>query len=139
MMETPILSDREKLNKWNDICISQGWADHGELEKWLAIHGFVFTNAGSCVSSSFVNFRASTNDIAEQLIKSGTGEEMATHILEALTGGLIFINSEVEVSFWKAAIERLSVEADLFMPPEIVPKSVRESLKYPTADNQGSV
>jgi len=99
MMEIPILSDRAKLDKWNDICISQDWAAAGELEKWLAIHGVMFSGAGSCVGSSLVTIKLSITEQAEQLAKSGTGEEFATHILEALSGLMIFSSSDLEMVF----------------------------------------
>jgi hypothetical protein len=139
MMEIPILSDRSKLDKWGEICVNQDWAGPEELEKWLAIHGVMFTGAGSCLGTSLMTMKVSTPEQADQIIKMGTGEEYATRILETMSGLLIFSDSDSETAFWKAAIERLNVEADMFMPPEIMPKSVRESLKYPADNNQGTV
>jgi hypothetical protein len=139
MMEIPILSDKAKLDKWNDICISQDWAQQGELEKWLMAHGIFFTGAGSCLNTSIVVIKMSSSQQAIDNIKNSSSEEMATNILLALTGIMIFSSSECETDFWKAAIERLNVEADMFMPPEIMPKPVRESLKYPADTNNGAI
>lgn len=139
MMEIPILSDRARIEKWNDICMSQGWSESGELEKWLGVHGILFTPAGSCLGLSLLTVKVEDLQAAEQLVKQGTGEAMATHVLEALTGILVFGGSEAESTFWKAAIERLQLEVDLFMPPEIVPRLARTLLKYPADENQGAV
>ncbi len=139
IMERP-LSDKEKLEKWNEICMAMNWSQPHELETWLQMHGVMFTKAGSCVGINLV--LGSKQILAEsqidEIVKSSTGEAMATYILQAISGLLIFkvkpddatgmISSMLETIFWRTSVERCQLEWELDIPPEIMPKYVREAL-----------
>lgn len=124
-----MLTDKEKLSAWNKICVEQNWASEDELEKWLFINQVSFTNAGSCLANGLRAMSCKSVEEAEDLI-SGGGEIMATHILRSLTGLLTFIGTGIEVAFWAKAIAQLMLEVDIYIPPEIMPKLVRDTLKY---------
>lgn len=124
------LSDKARIEKWGEICVSQNWAMPYELEKWLAAYSIHFSDSGSCFGPSLMSLRASTTEQAEELARKLNGEELATAVLHVLTGIMVFINTEIELAFWKLTIERLNLEWDLVLPPEIVPKRVRDALQY---------
>jgi hypothetical protein len=129
-METTIASDRAKINKWGDICVSQDWATQGELEKWLFVNGILFTQSGSCMNSSLLTNKLATIEAAEGASKVCGAEEMATYVLRVLTGQVIFTSTEIEKVFWKGVVDRLLLEFELVLPLEIMPKYVREELNY---------
>lgn len=131
-------TDKEKLEKWNDICMSMNWSQPHELETWLQMHGVMFTKAGSCVGINLVlgSKQISVAGQVDELVKSSTGESMATYILQAISGLLSFkvkpdaemLSTELETIFWKTAVERCQLEWELDVPAEIMPKYVREAL-----------
>jgi hypothetical protein len=131
VIEVPVLTDKAKISKWNDICISMNWAQKGELDKWLLVHGILFTPGESCWGQSLSSVKVEDPITAAQIAKSTTGEALATHVLQALTGIMLFTSTEIETVFWQSTIERMSLEWELFLPPEIIPKMVRESIGYP--------
>jgi hypothetical protein len=139
MTEVPILTDKAKIDKWNEVCLDQDWAKDGELDKWLIAHGIAFTPAGSCVGMSLYVIRVKANEDIDKLVTFTNGEEIATHVLEVLTGIICFSSTELENLFWQRTIDGMKAAFALFVPPEIVPKAVRESLKYPKDDDQGTV
>ena len=133
------LTDKEKLEKWNDICMSMNWSQPHELETWLQMHGVMFTKAGSCVGVNLVlgGKQISVVGQIDEIIKSSTGEGMATSILQAISGLLSFkvkpdntemTSTTLETIFWRTAVERCQLEWELDIPPDVMPKYVREAL-----------
>jgi len=136
-MPIVILSDKEKLEKWNAICLEYGWSQPGELFTWIKRRGVRFTSAESCLAPEVTSVLVNSDIVAASLV-AGSGEVMATRILEVYCGFVTFISTTLEAIFWKAVIERMSKEFSKFMPPELIPKYIRDILKYP-ADNDGSL
>jgi len=126
-----MLTDREKIGKWNDICIAKSWSKQGELQMWLHTNNVKFTLSGSVLTSSRLALKIATSDAAKGLIKNTSGETMATHVLSVYSGHVMFASSTIETAFWKEVIERMSNEFDLFMQPDLIPTYVRSILKYP--------
>jgi hypothetical protein len=137
-MPIKILTDFERLKKWNDICIAKGWAKEGELEKLYKKANIQFTPGGSCMAPEVLTVKVTRKEDIPQITLACTGEAMATHVIEAYTGFLVFASTELDSEFWRAIIGRLDKEFDIFMPPELVPKYVRDILKYP-ADGEGEL
>lgn len=133
-----ILSDREKIEKWNDICIMLGFFKSGETELWLRFNNVKYTPGGSVLAPDGFGLQFSTPDSAKGLITNVNSEQMATHILAVFSGRITFSSTAVEVIFWKEVIERLDAQFATFTPPDIVPVYVREVLKYP-ADGEGEL
>lgn len=126
-----MLTDREKINKWNDICMTKSWSKQGELQMWLHTNNVKFTLSGSILAPNRLILKIATSDAAKGLIKNTSGETMATHVLSVYSGHIMFASSLIEAAFWKEVIERMSDEFDLFMQPDLIPANVRDILKYP--------
>jgi hypothetical protein len=146
-----ILTDKEKIEKWNDICMTMNWSQPHELETWLQMHGVMFTKSGSCVGVNLVlgGKQISVIGQVEEIVKSSNSEGMATYILQAIAGLLSFkvkpdntemLSTTLETMFWKIACERCQLEWELDIPPEIMPKYVREALfpeQFPEGPEKG--
>lgn len=117
-----ILSDREKLELWDSICQKKDWSKPRELDAWLAKHGVYFTNAGSCVNLGPLIYRLENVNNTKVVVNSSKDHELATFVMQALSGILIFSDIEVEREFWSLTRERLKDEFDQDLPKEIVPK-----------------
>jgi hypothetical protein len=126
-----MLTDREKIGKWNDICMVKGWSKQGELQMWLHTNNVKFTLSGSVLTPSRLILKIATLDAAKGLIENTSGEVMATHVLSVYSGHIMFASSTIEAAFWKEVIERMSSEFDLFMRPDLIPANIRNILKYP--------
>jgi len=136
-MPVEILTDKQRLEKWNEICMKAGWAQPGELQMWTQKANVKFTRGDSCLAPESVAV-VSDEKTAIAAAVNGTGEAVATRLLEVYAGLLVFISSTLESKFWQTVIERMSKEFDIFLPPELVPKYIREILKYPQ-DGDGSL
>jgi hypothetical protein len=136
-MAIETLSDKQKLEKWNEICKEFGWSSPGELQSWISRSNVKFTGADSCLAPETMGV-VSNSDNAMALVIKSSGEAMATRVLEIYTGMLTFASTAIEAVFWKNLIERMSKEFGTFVPPELVPKYVREIIKYPK-DGNGSL
>lgn len=123
-------TDRERVLEWNDLCITRGWARPGELQVWLYEHSVRFTPSDSILSPDGFLIKIATKEAASELA-GGEAEMMATHVLSVFCGQIIFASTDIEASFWKVVINRMSSEFDTFMPVELVPVYIREILKYP--------
>ena len=137
-MPIPILSDKEKIEKWNDLCLAKNWSKAGELHIWLHAHNVKFTNGGSVLAPDGLTLKIAAPDASKGLVVGPSGETMATHVLSVYCGYITFASSSIEAIFWKEVIERLDREFDIFMPPELVPTYARNILKYP-ADGGGEL
>lgn len=121
-MQEKILTDREKLELWDSICQNKKWSKPRELDSWLSKHGVYFTNAGSCVNLGPLIYRLENVSNTKVVINSGHDYELATFVMQALAGILIFNDIEVEREFWVLMHERLKEEFDQELPKELVPK-----------------
>jgi hypothetical protein len=137
-MPINIYSDRERLEKWNDICIAKNWSKPGELQLWLGTHNIKFTSGDSVLAPEGLVLRVNAPDAARGLVIGAPGETMATHVLSVYTGLITFTSTHIESLFWKEVIERMDREFDIFVPPELVPAYVRDILKYPS-DGEGEL
>ena len=137
-MPVSILTDREKIYKWNDICMILGWSKAGEVEIWLRQNNVRFTPGQSVLAPNGLTLRISSPEAAKGLVVGPTGEMMATHLLSVYVGLITFASTGMEATFWRAIIDRMKDEFDTFVPPDLVPKYIREILKYPE-DGDGEV
>ena len=123
-----ILSDHEKLALWDMTCIEFGWARMGEMDQWLSSQGIHFTGGGSCVHSNVFENRIFDIKEVQPLINQLNGEELATAILQALCGILVFASTEIEKTFWLKAKEKMWKVFHLQVPFQVVPLYVREQV-----------
>jgi len=130
-MPIPLLTDKEKLDKWNDICIMHEWSRGGELTAWLYVNNVKFTPGESVLSPDGMTLRIAAPDAAKGLVVGPSGETMATHILSVYIGKITFASTGIEAVFWHEVIERMSREFNTFMPPDLIPAYIRDTLKYP--------
>lgn len=137
-MPIPILTDREKIYKWNDICMQLGWSHAGEVEIWLRSNNVRFTPGQSVLAPEGIVLRVASPDAARGLVVGPSGEIMATHVLSVYIGMITFQRTSLESIFWHEVIERMSNEFATFIPPDLIPAYIREILKYP-ADGDGSI
>lgn len=126
MTEDRILTDREKLELWDVICLQNGWAVVNEIDKWLNKHGIYFTSAGSCINLGPYMFKLENEPNAKVIANGSTIDELVTFVLQALCGMLTFADVELEGKFWKLMRERFLLEFKQDIPVEIVPKYHRE-------------
>lgn len=120
-----MITDIEKLHKWNEVCLSKGWSKKNELQMWLMQLGIRFTSAGSAVPDTL--FVIDNKHNAEIQVRGVEGEHLATLVLEALTGTIIFNDLETEKTFWNVAIERFKEEFETDVPQEIIPNYITSS------------
>jgi len=137
-MPIPILTDKEKILKWNDICMTRNWSRQGELQTWLHANNIKFARSGSVLVPAGPALKVTAPSVAKGLITNTPCEIMATHILSVYSGKIIFASTEIEAIFWKEVIDRMSREFDSFMQPDLVPTNVRNILKYP-GDGDGNL
>jgi hypothetical protein len=118
------MNDREKLDVWNGICIKHGWAKPRELEQWLLKNSVRFTAAGDAIPDE--SYKLDNVYNTQTFVDGVPPEHLATLVLEALTGSLIFPNIEIDKTFWTIAIKRFKEEFELALPKTIVPNYVFE-------------
>ena len=137
-MPIKILSDFERLKKWNDNCIAKGWAKEGELERLYKKANIKFTPYGSCLAPETLTVKVTRQEDLPKITLACSAEAMATHVIEVFTGFIVFASTELDSEFWKAIIGRMDKEFDIFIPPELVPAYIRNILNYP-ADGEGEL
>jgi hypothetical protein len=118
------MNDREKLDVWNNICIKHGWAKPRELEQWLLKNSIRFTAAGDAIPDE--SYKLDNVYNTQTFVDGVPAEHLATLVLEALVGALIFPNMEIDKAFWKVAVKRFKEEFELPFPKAIIPKYVFE-------------
>lgn len=126
------LSDREKLDLWNKVCIKNGWARPYEMDKWLLAMGIRFTPTGSVVPERVVQFDNKYN--IEMQVNAVEGEMLATLVLEAMVGMVTFPSMETEKIFWDATKKKLNEVYEASIPDEVLPKYIREYEKFRVED-----
>lgn len=122
-----VLTDRQKLDMWNDVCVSKGWAKKRELDTWLLKLGINFTSNGSVVPDE--SYKISNKYNIKMVVDGVTGEHLATLVLEALTGTLIFDSLELEKEFWDIAQRRFREEFEISIPKIVLPPYVKTFAK----------
>jgi hypothetical protein len=122
---TDVMNDKEKLDFWNQICMEQGWSKPRELEKWLLHSGIRFSNSGSAVPDMILMVTNKYN--LDVIIKSAEGEGLATLILQALSGILVFASVDLERMFWSKTDERLRSEYGTYIPENIIPNYIKKN------------
>jgi hypothetical protein len=122
------MTDKEKLEKWNKVCIKNGWASENEMYSWLGKHGVYFTNAGSCVNAGMFSYSIDNLDNVKLAVNSHEEEGLATMVLQVLSGIMIFPNYKTEREFWDTIKERLEKEYKIDFPDEIIPPAFREHI-----------
>jgi hypothetical protein len=126
--EMESLTDKERLLKWNELCMDLGWAKSSELEIWLKMRNVKFTPSGSCMAPE-IAVKITANELIPQLL-GGEDAEVFIRMLETYCGFICFISSGLEAEYWKYLIDRLEKQ-HIIMPPELVPTYIRNILKYP--------
>lgn len=124
-MGEKLLSDREKLEKWDEICQERGWSVPRELDERLAKNGIYFTGAGSCVNIGPVAFRLENVSNTKVVVNSSDAHELALFIMQSLCGLLLFTSVEVETKFWELSQQRMLEDSNLELPDSIVPRYIR--------------
>lgn len=135
-MPIPNLTDKEKIFKWNDLCITYGWLTIGELEEFLEIAEVKFTPSGSVLTPISLSLSATDEKAVDLMTKESTIEGLARSVINIYCANVIFSSTVLEVLFWKMIIERLDKEFNIFLEPELVPSYIRDTLKYPEDDGE---
>jgi hypothetical protein len=117
------MTDREKLDMWNAVCVKKGWAKKYELDSWLLSVGVKFTSAGSIVPDQMYVLDNKYN--TEMQVRGVNGEHLATLVLQAITGMLMFPNKDTEETFWNTTKERFKEEFQIKIPALILPVYMR--------------
>ena len=121
------MTDREKLNVWNKVCIKNKWSDKYELDSWLLRSGITFTPSGSAIPSQV--FMLDNKYNIELQVNGTTGEGLATLVIQALSGIIIFKDLESEKYFWEAVKKRFKDQFDIKIPIDIIPIYLRKKLR----------
>lgn len=117
------MNDKEKLDTWNQICMEHGWSAPNELEKWLLHSGVKFSNSGSAVPNVIMMIENKYN--LDIVIKASEGEQLATYILQVLTGMLVFPSIDLERLFWSWIDQKLRKEFNTSVPQHIIPNYIK--------------
>ena len=120
---TDTLNDKEKLDLWNKVCLEKGWSGPRELEKWLLHSEVSFSNNGSAVPGKSMSIDNKYN--LDIVINAVEGEGLATLVLEALSGVLVFGSVDLEKMFWNIVGKRLKAEFQLTVPTQILSKYIK--------------
>jgi hypothetical protein len=123
-----LYSDYEKINMWNTVCMSKGWAKPGELETWLQNNGVKFTGAGSAVPAVSIGTLSKDWEVDAAVDKT-SDEGYATLILQILSGVITVGSAELEERLWWKIIDRSSKEFSLPFPEEVLPKRIRDKIQ----------
>jgi hypothetical protein len=131
------MTDREKLDMWNDVCVKKGWAKKYELDSWLLSVGVRFTPAGSIIPDQMYAIDNKYN--TELQVRGVNGEHLATMVLQAISGMLMFPNKEIEETFWNTTKARFKEEFKVSVPAEIMPYYMRPVPKVKKAKSDTDV
>lgn len=130
------MTDRDRLDVWNKICIKKGWAKKNELDKWLISVGIRFSPAGSIIPENIIQIDNKYN--AEMHVRAAEGELLATLVLQVMTGMLVFPNKEVEKSFWDITINKFNEDYNTKVPNIIIPKYLIKKSDADTKKEMGN-
>jgi hypothetical protein len=115
------LTDIERVERWKEICIKHGFSGDTEIDFWLDEADVDFSGGGS--ATPLDSYALSISSL-EKVLPNVDDEQLATFILEAITGVLIFNSLKTERYFWNKT-EELLAHNDILIPPEIKPSYVR--------------
>jgi hypothetical protein len=131
------MNDRERLDMWNAVCVKKGWAKKYELDSWLLSVGVKFTAAGSVVPDQMYALDNKYN--TELQVRGVNGEHLATLVLQALTGMLMFSSKEIEETFWNETRDRFKEEFEVKIPALILPTYMRPTEKSKSKKNVDTI
>lgn len=135
-MPIPNLTDKEKIYKWNDLCVTYGWVAIGEVEAFLKVAEVKFTPSGSVLIPLKMSVVATNQESVNTMTKECSIKALARYVVNIYCANVVFSSVALEVSFWKNIIERLDAEFDVFLEPELVPSYIRTILKYPSENGE---
>ncbi len=128
MTKDNMLTDREKLELWDTICIKNGWSSVNEMDRWLKKYNIYFTGTGSCVNYGFYLLLIENQDNTKVVVNGSEIEELTTFVYQSLSGILIFASVDAEKAFWKHTHKRFKEEFNQDIPSELVPKYLHKSV-----------
>lgn len=111
------MTDRQKIELWEEICVTKGLASEGEFNLWLDEAEVFFTPAGSSIPTDVYRL---TRTSLDKILPESDYEQLATFVLEALSGVLQFQDSETYKYFWmavKALLRLNNVTIPVDLPP----------------------
>lgn len=121
------MTDKDRLDVWNKVCLKNGWSKPYELEKWIISTGARFTGGGSIVPENTIILDNKYN--IELQVMALDGEALATLVLEAMIGIITFPSLESEEIFWKSIKNKFKELHEVNLPNEIIPGYIRNSNK----------
>ena len=121
------LTDREKLDVWNETCINNEWAAKYEMDKWFLTVGIEFTDHGSVLPGYIYQLDNIYN--VEMNVNACDGEMLATMMLKVMTGMVTFSSLSVERFFWKLAAKKFLDDFGVEIPPSIIPVYIKNNLE----------
>ncbi len=120
-------SDKERIEGWDDFCVSKKWMVHGDIKKGLKYREVKFTGAGSVAAPEGLAFRVTSEKQAAELISLADDYMVASNTLSVYTGHVIFKSSLIESSFWAALLDKK-------VPKEFVPEYIIDILNNSEID-----
>ena len=120
-----ILTDREKLDVWNNTCIVNEWANKYEMDKWFLTVGIQFSDNGSAIPGFSWELDNFYN--VEMTVNACDGEMLATLVLKVMTGMTTFSSLLIERYFWKLSTKKFLDDFGVEIPIEIMPKHSLEN------------
>lgn len=116
------LTDREKIEVWEKLCVDNNFASTAETQFWLEDAAVFFTNSGSAVATDVYVL---TQSSLQKILPKEDGEQLATLVLEFLTGVLQFQDLETERYFWDTIEERFVADG-IEIPKEVKPSYLQK-------------
>lgn len=116
------MNDYEKLRVIEKICLKRGLAKKRQLDSWILKIGLVFTSQGDALPDEVYSVE---NKYDLNVIINGVEkQEFITLILEALSGILVFRDTEIETLFWEQIVKRFRDDFKIQFPKILVPKNI---------------